>query len=253
MTANPTQLAPSPLLADMAAQFTELARAMTDGHAAGLQPNHVVDFAIRSVPGAAHAAISMVRGGARPKTIASTDDLAFRVDALQYDSGEGPCMQALAESDVVLANNLSEDQRWPRFAPQAVSVTGVRSMLSLRLFLTRDRQGALNFYAAEPEAFEAEAIPLAAIFASYTSLTLLNIVHKKEIFDLERALQSNREIGVAMGILMAREMCTQSQAFNRLRTASQQLNRKLRDIADDVKRTSQLPVRTPFRQRRRTA
>jgi ANTAR domain len=72
-------------------------------------------------------------------------------------------------------------------------------------------------------------------------------------FDLERAVQSNREIGVAMGILMAREMCTQSQAFNRLRTASQQLNRKLRDIADDVKRTGQLPVRAPFRQRRRTA
>jgi AmiR/NasT family two-component response regulator len=45
-------------------------------------------------------------------------------------------------------------------------------------------------------------------------------VLEKEIFDLERALESNREIGVAMGILMAREMCTQSQAFNRLRTAS---------------------------------
>lgn len=76
---------------------------------------------------------------------------------------------------------------------------------------------------------------------------------EKEIFDLERALESNREIGVAMGILMAREMCTQSQAFNRLRTASQQLNRKLRDIADDVKRTGQIPVRAPFRQRRRTS
>ena len=73
---------------------------------------------------------------------------------------------------------------------------------------------------------------------------------EKEIFDLERALESNREIGVAMGIC---EMCTQSQPFNRLRTASQQLNRKLRDIADDVKRTGQLPVRAPFRQRRRTA
>jgi AmiR/NasT family two-component response regulator len=70
-------------------------------------------------------------------------------------------------------------------------------------------------------------------------------VLEKEIFDLERALESNREIGVAMSILMAREMCTQSQAFNRLRTASQQLNRKLRDIADDVKRTGQLPVRAP--------
>jgi hypothetical protein len=30
-------------------------------------------------------------------------------------------------------------------------------------------------------------------------------VLEKEIFDLERALESNREIGVAMGILMARE------------------------------------------------
>ena len=50
MTANPTELARSPLLADMAAQFAEIARAMTDGHAAGLQPNHVIDLRSEASP-----------------------------------------------------------------------------------------------------------------------------------------------------------------------------------------------------------
>lgn len=52
--------------------------------------------------------------------------------------------------------------------------------------------------------------------------------------NLESALDSNREIGMAMGIVMARSGCTRDDAFDRLRRASQDGNRKLRDIAADV-------------------
>jgi len=59
---------------------------------------------------------------------------------------------------------------------------------------------------------------------------------------LERALQSNREIGVAMGILMAQQRCTREEAFEQLSTASQKLNRRLRDIAEEVGHTGALPA-----------
>ena len=52
--------------------------------------------------------------------------------------------------------------------------------------------------------------------------------------NLESALDSNREIGMAMGIIMARLGCTREDAFDRLRQASQDGNRKLRDIAAEV-------------------
>lgn len=59
--------------------------------------------------------------------------------------------------------------------------------------------------------------------------------------NLEVALESNREIGAAIGILMARHAITSEHAFHLLRRASQLAHRKLRDIADDVVLTGCLP------------
>ncbi len=52
--------------------------------------------------------------------------------------------------------------------------------------------------------------------------------------NLELALVSNRQISVAVGIVMARRSLTSEQAFEVLRTVSQSSNRKLRDIALEV-------------------
>lgn len=59
--------------------------------------------------------------------------------------------------------------------------------------------------------------------------------------NLEEALTTNREIGQAIGILMAIERLTATQAFGRLRIASQHSHRKLRDVAADVSETGRLP------------
>ena len=51
---------------------------------------------------------------------------------------------------------------------------------------------------------------------------------------LQRALASNRRIGMAIGILMRERLCTEERAFDALRHASMQRNAKLRDIAERV-------------------
>jgi len=56
----------------------------------------------------------------------------------------------------------------------------------------------------------------------------------RQVQQLEAALLSNRRIGVAMGIIMARTHMTVDEAFDELRVASQNSNRKLRDVAEDV-------------------
>lgn len=230
-------------LSQMAAEFTEFARALSQGMAGGLDVGRVVQFAARGVPGADDVGITLTADGRKVTTLAAAGDLAPRVDEIQGAVGEGPCLQALTQSDVVWAPDLGSDSQWPRFAARATTLTQVRCMLSYRLFLTGSQRGALNFYATKPKAIVETDIPLGAIFAAYASLALLNVVHKDTIMNLERALESNREIGVAMGILMAREVCTQQQAFDRLRTASQNLNRKLRDVAADVTAQGELPQR----------
>lgn len=59
---------------------------------------------------------------------------------------------------------------------------------------------------------------------------------------LERALESNRLIGTAVGILMAGSRITSEEAFDRLRASSQRTNRKLRELADEVVLTGALPA-----------
>ncbi|MEP7021453.1 MAG: ANTAR domain-containing protein [Pseudonocardiales bacterium] len=60
--------------------------------------------------------------------------------------------------------------------------------------------------------------------------------------NLEEALATNREIGQAIGILMATDHVTAEQAFEKLRTASQHTHRKLREIAGDVTETGALTI-----------
>lgn len=60
--------------------------------------------------------------------------------------------------------------------------------------------------------------------------------------NLEEALATNREIGQAIGILMANLHLTAEQAFEQLRTASQHTHRKLREIAADVAETGVLTL-----------
>jgi DNA-binding response OmpR family regulator len=59
--------------------------------------------------------------------------------------------------------------------------------------------------------------------------------------NLERALASNRHIGAAMGVLMASLKLTDEQAFDLLRKTSQNRHRKLRDIAEEVILTGEIP------------
>ena len=72
----------------------------------------------------------------------------------------------------------------------------------------------------------------------------------EQVENLQRALLSNREIGVAMGVLMTRHHVTRDQAFGLLRMASQNSNRKLHDVALEVTDTGALPRITGDRPRR---
>ncbi len=62
-----------------------------------------------------------------------------------------------------------------------------------------------------------------------------------EAAHLRRALEHSRDIGAAVGVLMAINKVGRSQAFDLLRRTSQHQNRKLYDLALDVISTGELP------------
>jgi hypothetical protein len=63
-----------------------------------------------------------------------------------------------------------------------------------------------------------------------------------KIANLQCALGSNREIGAAMGILMARHQLTTDQAFDLLRRTSQHCHRRIVSIAAEVIETGALDL-----------
>lgn len=66
------------------------------------------------------------------------------MDRIQYATGQGPCLDAIREHRVFVPEDLLAERRWPLFSARAVAETGVRSILSFRLFLQQDTLGSLN-------------------------------------------------------------------------------------------------------------
>ena len=227
----------------LAAAFADIARQLQAEHTPEETQNRVTRAALSTVRGCDHAAISILRRRSGVHTVAATDDVATRVDAIQYDTGQGPCLDAIAGHEVYLIDDLLTDDRWPAFSRRAVEETGVRSMLSFRLFVEGDTIGALNMYARQPSAFDEHGHAVGAVLAAHAAIALRAARDQQHVGQLEDALRSNREIGMAMGVLMSQGRVTEDEAFALLRRASQFLNVKLRDVAAQVVETGLLPDR----------
>jgi hypothetical protein len=100
----------------------------------------------------------------------------------------------------------------------------------------------LNFSSDRRNAFSVADVHRGLILASHCALLVTADAASSKAENLLRGLESNREIGVAVGVLMARYHLTRQQAFDVLRVASQNTNRKLVDIATEVGDTGVSPL-----------
>jgi hypothetical protein len=227
------------VLEELAAAFSSLVEVLLDGGQVQLTPQRIVDVAGSVMPGCRHAAVAVIEHG-RPRTVASTDAVPDHVDAVQFGCGEGPSLDVLVTDDYVRVDDLAGDPRWPHFGRRAAEVGQVRSMISYRLYLGRHHRAALSFYSTWPHGFDDVAAAVGAIFAAYCSLALITQVLGDDVHP-RRAAEVHREIGVAIGILMATGELAADEAFAQLHNASQRLDRELREVARHVTSTGQLP------------
>src|SRR5262245_58726483 len=82
---------------DLARRMARIAASLADpvDQHAGLQL--IVDTAVRNVPGADHASISIRRGDGSLETLAASDDLIRELDEIQYTLREGPCYTVVTD------------------------------------------------------------------------------------------------------------------------------------------------------------
>lgn len=221
--------------ADLQQSLTALSQLLMGHGRQGLESalTRIAEYAVRAVPGADGAGLTLLEHD-RPDTIVASDDFVREVDAIQYGIGEGPCISAAAQARTVICGSLSTDGQWPRFGPRAARL-GVHSALSLPLIADGDVLGAMNIYAHARDAFDERAAELGELFAVPAAISVHNarvLAQTGRLADqLQTALTSRATIDRALGIVMSRTGCTEDQAFERLRAASQAENRKVADVA----------------------
>jgi AmiR/NasT family two-component response regulator len=79
------------------------------------------------------------------------------------------------------------------------------------------------------------------VYADHATVALARVSERLAAENLRAALHTNREIAMAIGILMNAHRLTKDQAFDLLRVASQHRHRKVQELASQVVLTGELP------------
>jgi ANTAR domain len=217
--------------------------------------SRIAEAAVSTIAGCRMASVTLCeRSGYR--TAASTDPAATAVDQAQYQSHEGPCLDAV-DAPMVYAQSFP-DERWPTLASRPTE-SGVQSALSYRLAAagsgTADSaSGSLNSYGVIPYAFSDTAQEIGLILAAHASVAARAVDERSTLErlgrDLQQVLLARDVIGQAKGILMERLEITPEDAFDLLRRSSQNLNVKLRDVARGLAETGEFRMTRSSRPRR---
>ncbi|HEV7193923.1 MAG TPA: GAF and ANTAR domain-containing protein [Jatrophihabitantaceae bacterium] len=197
----------------------------------------VAEFAVRAVPGADGAGLTLMEG-AGAQTIVASAPFVEQVDAVQYGIGEGPCIAAAETGRTMRSASLGSDGQWPRFGARVQQEFGVHSALSLPLLAGDRILGAMNIYAHERDAFDDRSVSIGELFAVPAAIAVQNaqvLAQTRRLAgELQSALINRAVIDQAIGIIRSRTGCSQAEAFDRLRNISQGANQKLRAVAQNL-------------------
>jgi hypothetical protein len=161
-------------------------------------------------------------------------------DRLQERVREGPCFDAQRNKHQVyrIQDLADTERRWSRYAPRAREL-GIGSMMGFLLYTrSRDDLGALDLYSTRRDAFSEDSECAGWLLASHAAVALATAQHDEQ---LHEALKTRQAIGAATGILMARYKLTEQEAFGRIVRTSQRQNVKIRELANTINTTGELP------------
>jgi hypothetical protein len=220
-------------------RIAEVARSLEAETGAEDTMELAVKLAVEIIEGAEEATISLVRRARIVETPAATSERALEVDRIQQELGEGPCLTAIREEEIVSCTDIAAEDRWGDWGPRTAEATGFASMLCLRMFTHSEQLGALSVFSAKPHAFTGADVESGLSFAAHTAIavTVARLDENKDV-----ALDSRSLIGQATGIVMDRYDMDAVRAFAVLKRISQQSNVRIHEVAVELLRTRRLPA-----------
>ncbi|GAA1521648.1 GAF and ANTAR domain-containing protein [Kribbella lupini] len=221
--------------------FGRLAAELQAAEGVELTVETVVQYALQAV-WCDYAAVVLITKGRRPQIMALTDPRLADLYRHQIDAGAGPMITALEERSALLIPDVETETRWaPQWREQMLEA-GIRSAMHLPLLVAGRPEAVLALYSTKPDAFSADDLDVAHILAQHSSAAIASARH---VDTLTEAIDARRLVGQAMGMLMERYRLDEMRAFEVLRRYSMDNNCKLRDVAQELIDTRELPSSPP--------
>jgi hypothetical protein len=170
-------------------------------------------------------------------TVAGSSPEARLIDEVQQAYGDGPCLQAMRAHKTVLVPDTAKEKRWADYC-SVIARRGHLSVLCVPLELDEGATAALNFFAPQARIFDEPTIRSCELYGSQAERALRLAVRigtkQQHAEDLREAMSSRTAIDLACGIIMGQNRCSQDEAFEILKKASNGRNQKLRDVAESL-------------------
>jgi hypothetical protein len=185
------------------------------------------------------AGVMLMSGDIPRGSLCSTDEVSQLIEELQYTLGEGPCVDAYQQDQVVAEPDLAGPvtRRWPAFTPPAVRA-GARAVFGFPLRAGTVRLGALNLYRDWPGPLtgdqHADALVVADVAARWVLEAQAGAPPDTVAEELEAGADFHFAVHNAAGMVSVQEGISVTEALIRLRAFAFSSDRLLADVAEDV-------------------
>jgi GAF domain-containing protein len=173
------------------------------------------------------------------RNVAVSDARFDHLEDLQVRHGEGPCVAAFDNKELVGSEDLAEDERWPLFSQAAVE-RGVRAVLASPLPYNQDAVGVVAVMSQKPRPWSPEGELALLAFTDLAALLIASMMQGEQQSELaaqlQGALNSRAVIEQAKGILVGQQGIAPRAAYEQLRAQARAQRRKLVAVSAELVR-----------------
>jgi GAF domain-containing protein len=179
---------------------------------------------------------------------AVSDERMRHLEELQIRHQQGPCISSFEEKQLIRAEDLIHDDRWPDFSPHAVA-RGVRAVLASPIPYNQDAVGVVVVLSEQTRPWSAEAELGLLAFTDLAALLIATMLMGEQqtalASQLQGALNSRAIIEQAKGVLIGQQGLSARTAYTQLRAQARTERRKLAILAAEVVRNAVTEDRDP--------
>ena len=210
-----------------------------------------LDDALRRIVHATHklfavdgAGLMLIDPDQLLRNVADSDRRIDHLEELQIEHGEGPCIDAFDDKELIHAADLAAEKRWPDFSPAAVD-RGLRAVLASPIPYNQMAIGVVAVFSAKVRPWSPEGELALIAFTDLAALTIANTMQSEQRGDLaeqlQRALDARVLIEQAKGAMVARDGVSPGEAFERMRRQARTERRRVVEVAREIMITARRP------------